>query len=150
MSVKSYKDYKYSRALIDDPDIKDVVMGELGLNESDLIDGLVFDGKVVPTVSLNSRSMCYWNQDEVSVVAAATDTFWIWGEFDMRVDAAGEVSIEQRIQGNWYEMYHLGGASADVAVNVKVFGANTRILGVAANSTVRYIGMVYASALVGL
>ena len=86
----------------------------------------------------------------VSVAAAGTQSFWIWGEFDMRVDVAGEVSIEQRIQGNWYEIYHLGGASADVAVNVKVFGSNTRILGVAANSTVRYIGMAYASALVGL
>ena len=149
MSVKNYKDYSYTRAPVLDADIKDVIMGELGLDESDMVDGLIFDGKVIPVVSLNARSMCYWIQEELAIAAGGHEHMHMWGNYDLMIDAAGEVTLEHYVHGSWYEFAHLGGASPDYITNVKSFGTdNTRIVGVAANSTVRYIGMVFASALV--
>ena len=99
MSVKNYKDYGYTRAPVLDADIKDVIMGELGLDESDMVDGLIFDGKVIPVVSLNARSMCYYYQNVVALVAVASWSPTYWGEYDLIVDAAGELSVETYICG---------------------------------------------------
>ena len=52
MSVKTYKDKGYARVDITDPAVQDVIRSILGLNEGDLMDGLVFDGKIMPTVNI--------------------------------------------------------------------------------------------------
>ena len=82
--------------------------------------------------------------------AAATWSPTYWGEFDLIVDAAGEVTVETYISGSWYEVCHIGGASPDFVRNVMLHGSRSRIVGVAANSSLKYFGHVFSAALVGL
>ena len=117
MSVKNYKDYGYARAQVNDSDVKDRMIEELSLNESDMLDGLVFDGKIIPVVNIKPMLR---NGTMVSKGFGAGDweTLPYPGWYSFAISAGDEFAVKQIINGSWYELVHLGGASPLFALNV--------------------------------
>ena len=139
MSVKTYRDKGYARVDITDDAVKEKLMDVLGLNEGDLIDGIVLDSKIIPVVSLNGQVQYEGYRGDDLLVGQHLHPRY-HGVVAVFVDAGAAFTLDEYIGGVWCTGQAL---NPGLTTNVRVFGEYTKFECTSAG-IIRYHGHGYS------